>query len=260
MSTLIIRRDSPSSLLISWSGLPSKPYPFVWYIERAGAYTGPWVAIAGPISDHITYQDTAVERGVRYFYRLRIDHVGQGAEVTYIPSSGGATYGPEETLLVAEVRRRIYQDLYWGKSLALYYPVKTSGQFCSCYDTTRQRKGAKCLSCYGTGYVGGFYNPIVLPFRDMPKQEDNPEVARTQGSRRRVFFPGLFAFHKGDVFVDSVRDFHVVSTADVVRSEGAIVKQAVTASLVPNDHLYHNLPVDLSLLDKPAQLMVEAVS
>ena len=254
---LTVRRESPTSLTLHWAGLPSNVYPPSIYVERSGSFTGPWIELAGPLHDYNMYQDTAVERGSRYYYRLQVVH---GPDDTYVPRSGGATYGPEETLLIAEVRRVIYQDLFWSKNLVLYYPVKTFGQFCSCYDTTRQRKDAKCLSCYGTGYVGGFFNPIVLPAKETPKQEDSSEVARVEGGALRVFLPGLFAAHKGDVFVDSVNDRFIVATADVIRSDGAIVKQSVTASPIPFDHLLFNLPVDLSLLAKPARLMVERVS
>ena len=260
MSSLIVQRGGPTSLRIHWTGLPSFPIPVELYIERAGSFTGPWTRIAGPIRDDIVYVDTAVERGVRYFYRMEIVHPDDSSKSTYIPSNGGATYGPEETLLVAELRRRIYQSLYWEKDLVLYYPAKSSGQFCSCYDTTRQKHDSKCLSCYGRGYLGGFYNPIVLPVQRTPKQESGPEVERTKGNAARAFFPGIFPLHRGDVYIDSVRDIFIVAGVDVVRNGGAIVKHAVTGSPVPADHLLHNLPVDLSLLEKPDQLMVEVVS
>jgi hypothetical protein len=163
-------------------------------------------------------------------------------------------------LMVAEVRRRFYEDLYYGKNFVLYYPAKTFGQYCSCYDAVRGKWSADCLACYGTRYVGGFFNPIVLPHKETPKQEGDEEGVRVKGRNLRAFFPGIFPLHKGDVFIDSDNDRFIVASVDIERFEGALVKQAVTASPIPNDEVKQQLPVDLTLLAVPDRLMVERVS
>ena len=250
-------RTGPAVVTLQWEGLGNSHRPIEVYVERAGAYTGPYTELAGPLRDRNNYQDTAIKRGVRYYYRLR--EIIDGT-TTYYPSSGGVSFSPGESLEIAEVRRIVYRDLYYGKNLVLYYPVKTFGQYCSCYDTTRGKKSAKCLACYGEGFVGGFHNPIVLPIKHTPKQEGDAETSRTKGRNLRAFLPGIFPVHQGDVFVDSTNDRFVVASVDMIRYEGVLVKHAITAAPVPNDNNLHQLPADLTLLEKPDRLMVEAVS
>jgi len=242
---------------LQWEGLQSSHRPIEVYVERAGSYTGPFTELAGPLTDRNNYQDTAIKRGARYYYRLR--EVVDGTD-TYYPTSGGVSIAPEETLAIAEVRRLLYMDLYYGKAFVLYYPVKTFGQRCSCYDATRGRKNTKCLACFGKGFVGGFFNPIVLPIKHTPKQDEGPETSRATGRSLRAMLPGIFPLRKGDVFVDSTNDRFIVAGVEMLRFEGALVKHAITASPVPADNILHQLPADLGLLEKPAKLMVERVS
>jgi hypothetical protein len=251
-------RVSPGQIALQWDISGFVQHPLQVYIQRSGSFTGPFVEIAGPVVDYDTYNDTALQRGSTPYYRLRVVRDG---EDLYIPPSGGHTVAPTETLEIAEVRYQLYMDLYYAQDLCLYYPVRTSGQRCSCYDTVTGRKQPKCLSCFGTGYVGGFFNPIVLPAKRTPKQAgQSGDTDREKGEAITCLFPGVFLMRKGDVFVDGTNDRFLVARASATRYRGSMVRQSVVAFPVQTDNLLMQLPADLGLLDRPAHLIYEGMS
>jgi len=255
---LQVVRTFPGELYLQWRDAQVAHYPAEIYVQRSAAFTGPYVEIAGPLQGYAEYKDTLIERNVRYYYRLRILLDGQS---TYLPTAGGVTTGPLETLLIAEIRYQLYMDLYWKQDMALYYPAKSSGPRCVCYDSVRRKHDNSCPACYGNGYSGGFYNPIVLPVRKGVVQDAvGGETDRVKASTIRVTFPGVFSLHTGDVFVDSENSRWIMSSVEASRYEGAIVRYFGTATPVPADSPLVSLPADLTLLVKPEHLIRERVT
>jgi len=254
---LRVIRSNPSTVTLQWQA-HGVIKPLDVYIERAGSFTGPYAQISGPIRDSNQYIDTNLLRGVAYFYRLRLDT--QGEEFRFLPASGGKTFGPRETLVVAEARYQRWFSLYYGGRLCLYYPVRTFGAYCSCYNTTRGVHDSKCLTCYGRKYAGGYFNPIVLPYQGTAVQSGQPETNRVKGDNRMLVLPGIFRAHEQDAIVDENNDRWAVSKVMMMTFEGALVTQQVIVAPVPADSPIHQLPVDLDLLELPQKFTLEKVT
>lgn len=245
-------------IVLQWEDIGVSHKPIEIYVQRSGAYTGPFSEIAGPITDTNVYSDTTIQRNTTPYYRLRI--IKDDVEA-FLPPSGGLTVAPTETRLTEEIRYRIYQDLYRLQDLILYYPVKSSGQRCSCYDSIRGRRNSKCLSCFGTGFVGGFYNPIVLPAKRTAKQEGLfKDLDREKSGAIQAYLPGIFIAHKDDVIIDNTNSRFAVADVTVFRAFGSVVKQLIMATSIPVDSLLYQLPVDLKLLARPYQLVKRRVT
>jgi len=65
---------------------------------------------------------------------------------------------------LAEIRNRHVWLLKMGGEKVMYLKRRWEGDRCTaCWDSVRRQSTKEgCLICYGTGFVGGYYNPIEM--------------------------------------------------------------------------------------------------
>lgn len=162
-------------------------YPFLegkWAIERSGSPSGPFKMLVTdlPLKSSV-YRDASASVGLkssRYmYYRLLLVTKEITKVYGYDPirrritakGPNGITWGGPGTSLdfsppqVKEIRNRVDILMLHAGTPALIYRERWDEGACSrCVNPitgTHIKSLTTCLSCYGTGFVGGFYPPMV---------------------------------------------------------------------------------------------------
>ncbi len=114
-------------------------------------------------ADTSMFEDTTVsgitDKFVDYFYRVIVSGLsGQGVKVS---EPYGIAVEEDKYAREIERRRELVLRLHSGQTFYLF-KRRTYGTVCPiCYDPTLQRTTqSDCTTCYGTGYVNGYYVPI----------------------------------------------------------------------------------------------------
>lgn len=109
-----------------------------------------------------SYYDAAVDtrsKNRRYYYVIKVVDV----ETNEVQESSAITISPTPDLIALDIMRRERLLLRWYIKTKCYFLLaRTFGTYCNeCYDTTKRRNvKSKCTTCHGTGFEGGFFDPI----------------------------------------------------------------------------------------------------
>lgn len=132
-------------------------------IQRSESPGGPWDDLATSVQDIVFFRDNQIRSFSpmrTYYYQLVFSHSVTGET---------KTFGPEwqrarpclEALELAQLFQLKLQE-FTGRKVWIF-KRKTSGQRCGCRDVLLSRRTEdQCLSCYGVGWVGGYYSPIQV--------------------------------------------------------------------------------------------------
>lgn len=192
----------------------------VW-VERSGGVAGPFSVIAKTYGAR-SYTDRAVRSlsGHPFYYRLRIVRRKDTVSVQTTPV---ATMGNAPDLIASEIRRRgnLLLREYTGAPV-LYYPVRASGQRCpDCWsDLEKHRVKSNCLTCFDTGFLMGYYTPI-LTYINVHEESNaltqNAEMDDTNQQTALAMVMGELPVQFGDMIVE--RDNHRWSVSSWEKTE-----------------------------------------
>ena len=206
-------RVTQNRALISWAleRTFAEPGPYQFALFRGYAATeDDWQLIAETTDQPWLYDKNPVwpGKGLNVFYRVQLVD-GNGRVYVSAPASAGTYWERYDWSLVREILRKetmvqrkragvkgwLLQRRYWGDR-------------CDCTDPdTGQVRDPLCENCYGTGIIGGFYDPfeywvIMDPSRRLAKLDaeqglmvQNLETVRALAYPRPQ--PGDFWVHSG---------------------------------------------------------------
>jgi len=221
-------------------------------ILRSPSFTGPYETILPPSRDITDFVDTMVHHRVRPFYQIRIHR--QGSDPVTYPSVSGVTVAPEQDGDIrAVIRERIRAIRHGGGRKILYYPVKTSGPKCHCWDkVSRKAEVHNCRSCFGSHFHGGFYNPILLHAAIGSPNTQFSERFRVDGQVSSAILPNLPLIRQGDVIIEKENKRWRVLGNDPGEYKRNIVRQTVYLAPISVDDILFELPADFTLLGSDA--------
>ena len=216
-------------------------------VLRSPSFTGPFDTILPPSADITDFVDTQVGRNERPFYRIRI-HRSLSPVVEY-PFAGGQTVSAEQDSEVRAVIRHVAQMIRdGGARKVLYFPVKSSGPRCHCFDTVSGKKEENCRSCFGTGFQGGFFNPIIVHAGIGEQTTQYSEQYNVQGALASAVVPYIPLVRKYDVIVERENKRWRVVASAAKEYRRNVVRQTLHLAPLRLDHIVQELPVDFSLL------------
>jgi hypothetical protein len=165
--TVTAARHAPGAAIVRWSVVPyTHPQSDVRYIIlRAAGPNGPWDIVDEAQVGSYQYVDYDVYSPfiVRsYYYIVRAVSVsGQG----YLDSRVVSVMPDADNIAQEMVRKKLTFMLAKSGSSVAVVPRKTWGPNCNrCYNQQRQvAEDPDCPDCFGTGYTGGYLNPVYLP-------------------------------------------------------------------------------------------------
>lgn len=144
-------------------------------------------------------------------------------------------------------------DLEDNATPSLLYNRKRAGVRCTkCFDAIQKKRLLSgCTTCFDTGWVGGFYDPIDL-FVDFAPNPKNVQIAQfgevqdNQSRLRMSNFPGVFP---GDIIREllSSRMWRVERVDLTERMRSTNLQWPVVTEIKPGDVEY-KIPVDEQLL------------
>lgn len=219
------------------------------YVLRSESPGGPWEILAGPFQDQYQFRDVSpalLHKWRTLFYKLRIINRTTTEMVEFGPT---AQLG-EPDLIALEIMRQedvLFRE-YVGRRCWLY-PVRTFGAKCTCFDRVGGRRTrSNCLTCYDTGYIGGFLSPLecFVQFDPDPKSAQGSPSGEQQirnSSARLISFPPV---KPKDILIETEnRRWRVATVAQTERLR-ARVHQELTIHELPKGDTEYKLPINIA--------------
>lgn len=135
-------------------------------VLRSEAPEGPYLPVSPEFTDTYHFQDTSVDLRsphTIWYYRIRATD-GLTDAVQDFPAAGGASLTARPSLRALEaarMHRLAFEYEESGGRSVWIFPRRTFGQRCACTNAVTQvREDDRCPTCFGTGYVGGYWRPI----------------------------------------------------------------------------------------------------
>ena len=129
---------------------------------------------------------------------------------------------------------------------------KLFGTECTCRDhQTREIRNAQCATCYGTGFVGGYYEPYPCFYVELDKTSHRSHLDPNRGTvddmpvvgSRMLNVPQVFSL---DVWVEKDTDFrwmiHTVKSGVEYKGQ-PLVLDPVELRLLPYSHPVYAFPI-----------------
>lgn len=216
-------------------------------VQRALAPGNTFTTIGIGSSSTLTMPDTDVflyDRFRKYYYKLKVT-----SKVTSDVITTDSVYSSYEyTPTIVEILRK--EELLLRQYLkrpAKFLIRKTEGQYCTCWDATKNRSlTSSCSSCFKTGFLGGYYTPIAGYIGEMPKPEQlrillGIEMNSTQNVLWTINYPAL---SPADIIVDTnANTRYRVVRVEPTNLQGYKIKQTVITELIQLGDIVYTVPL-----------------
>lgn len=251
----------PRSMFIQWT-VKNPPGPGVYQVKvfRSGSLEGPWEEVLST-SNTFAYVDTfsvppPSENALRPNYLRLTGNFYYRVTVTApngTTASSTVEAGVEATGKLGGIRRKSERDLMVqlrkldGSAIAIV-KRRHYGELClKCRDkTTHAIIRSSCKACWGTGIIGGYWNPVASFARRTPAGASAAVTPQQRSDTAGVtlWLPSTPAVEPDDILV-SFRDQrrYVVSDAEQPEVQMEPTHQKVTVQELPSDSLLYELTV-----------------
>lgn len=245
-----VRSLSLEFLEVSWDVAPTHEDVLDYKISvlRGEGPMGPFAPVCEPFTADRTLfvdRDTAPYRlfnNANYVIRVT------ARDGTYTDTEPTADAIPPD-LITLEIRRHfalLYKEHSANRAWLL--PKKVSGKYCYCFNKTLGRRTTtNCLSCYDTGFLGGFHSPVELWCELDPTSNQNQQtpvgILQPQTTTGRcAYFPRV---KPNDIIVSATNDrWEVVSVTPLQHAE-QVVRQEMQLRLKLQDGIEYKVPLQL---------------
>lgn len=185
---------------LTWTLRPNTEdiFDYTFQVLRSEGPEGPFIAISQEMTDEYLYVDNEVLKGHEYrayYYKIRVVEVS----TKEVKEFGPVHHTPDPDLIATELRKHmnlLFREFVGRRCWVL--PVRTFGARCTqCWDKTLKKKTKSgCLTCYDTGFAGGYLRPIEswVSVDPSPKTEQQSAVGPQQQKNttaRMGFWPPL---------------------------------------------------------------------
>lgn len=252
----LVRSFSLDFLEVTWEieNTTLDPHDFQMELFRSESPHGPWDLVAGPFEDRYRFIDNRVNLLHRYrqlYYRIKST---EKADTTNEVYSDAFTFHAAPDLIAEEVQRleRLLWEEFAGRR-CFVFPVRTFGQHCPhCFDGpskgkghTSQRKRSHCLTCYGTGFARGYFDPIEIFVQIDPNSKSVQRIPITerQQSDTTARLPNFPLLKPDDIIVEAEnRRWRVVKITPTERLRAIVRQELVLHELIKGD-IEFQLPI-----------------
>lgn len=237
----------PSAVFVQWhvTGSPRTDYE----LARSGSPTGPWEAVAVGLggfhavdSRYSADGPSSFSLAREVYYRVRV-----GDEF-----SAPRRVEPELPKRTAMLKRKMQYDLRLG--LRAFNGVRGSilkrrrwGPHCTaCYDTaSRESTFEHCSQCFGTTYVSGYWDPVLVLMRreTAPVQTQTAPRGNTEQKYAGFTLLDYPALERDDVIVEVETDARwLVDISTPTTLRGVPVHQKAVCSELARDAVEYQVP------------------
>lgn len=257
----------PKGQFVQWTVLdPSEAGAYTFTLERAGAPAGPWDVVWGPAAEQYAVLDAFDQRPEtldysrpnqltlydRVYYRVTCT-TPSGAVLRDVVETGPSTLNPR----MAGYRRKLIRDfrlsLKFNGTPTVLLKRRTWGVRCDrCVDKrTKQIVRSECRDCWGTGFEGGYWAPILTYARrsvTAPTVVNSPEQ-KSESNDAQIWLPDFPQMERDDVIV-SLHDQRRYRVDRQVQTEVQLagVHQVLTCQELARDHVIYRYAVSPNTL------------
>ena len=258
----------PVANFLQWDLVtPTESGSYLFNVYRSGSPAGPWETLVTNAVDSFNYLDTMPQ--VETADSRAVNQLSLGRQIYYkvvaIPPSGvdhevGDTKAVEPFL--NHVQKMLRRKLIYEEALALKklngVPVAVLkrmrwGPRCpKCFDkTTNQIVRGNCSNCYGTGFVPGYFTPVITYARrgTSPLNAQVTAQGKTDTVLTQVTLLNIPKVSDEDVLV-FLRDNARFRVAQMVSTElqTVAVHQKLVVSELARSSIEYCVPVDPNII------------
>lgn len=230
------------------------PNDFQFYVLRSESPEGPFDILAGPFEDRYRYIDNQINplhQQRQIYYRIR--SVSKKDSTNVVETESVIQY-PDVDLIAAEIQRaeRIVWNEFAGR-ICFLFPARTFGQRCNdCYDGPAQGKGftsakrsTHCLTCYDTGFVRGYFDPIQISVQIDPTTDalQNHPIVQQQQAGTRARMPNYPLLKPRDLVIEAENKRWRVVTVTPTERLRSVVHQELTLKELERSEIEYQLPI-----------------
>lgn len=240
------------------------PYSFQLQFGRVGTnLADDWIDVGGPVTgtDHAFDADKRLfGKEVDAFYRVELT-TNNGIYYSQ-PEQAQGVLGVRDWLLVREmVRKELLRHSVFTSVTGYLLKARRYGPACThCTDLyTKEISQSNCTTCYGTGFLAGYYDPIPATYADIGvganvtnRDGQHGTVKQDMRKARFVGDPQLYTY---DVWINKYSDerYYIREVETQAQHRGINVVFSVELKLAPYTDIIYTLPIqNFSLKPKDA--------
>jgi hypothetical protein len=197
------------------------------------------------------YEDTSVsgitDKYVDYFYRIIVS--GMSGQGIYVSDPYGINVEEDKYAREIERRRALVLNLHSGQTFYVF-KRRAYGTVCPvCYEPTLQRTTrSDCTTCYGTGYLNGYYSPIPArgQFNERPTREIHQLFSSWQDQDAVLYMKSNPPLNPKDVVVDRLFRRWLVQNVGATQKSVHTIAQIAQLRQVEHADVIYQLPVDFT--------------
>jgi len=221
---------------------------FTTYVQRSESVSGPWDTLTGGLKDVWFFSDTTVpnRKPLRtLFYRLRAVQDSNQEETFTNPVRIEA----EQDLLGEEMSRRqslVYRE-FSGRDVVVY-PVRTFGTRCNfCWDDIQKKRvKSRCISCFSTGYAGGYMRPLLITMNVVRGAPDRKVATKYNVSEDKIATGNTWNFptlKPDDLVIEKENKRWKIGHMEVGEKLRSVIWQRSVMYSIDHGHILFKLPV-----------------
>jgi hypothetical protein len=224
---------------------------YTFQVFRSESPGGPWDAVTEEFTDRYVVRDILPQpfhAGRMMYYILRVKNDMTNEMVEYGPSSKK----PDDDLVSLELKRHL-QILFreFAGTRCWILPVRTFGQRCpSCWDKTlSKRTRSGCTTCFDTGFVRGYLNPVEVWLQIDPGSslnEQNQNTGPTHQSNTTARIPDYGLGKTRDILVEGDNRRWRINSVNYTEHNRAPVMLEYQMHRVPEGDIEYKIPINLS--------------
>lgn len=259
----------PRKIFVQWDlDDPEESGSYTFKIERSGSSEGPWETLHAGAQNTYNYiddfnqQPAYLDDGKPHLYGFTLNFYYR---ITVIPPSGclhGAISEPHglETELdrVSQgLRRRLRYDEHIvfkrlnGVRLAVLKRKRWGTRCPECYDpVTRASMKEQCSTCFGTSFVDGYWQPVILwgrintPTNINVQLQGAPRTTKENATHVITLLDTPLLQDRDLIVETATNNRHLVLRQTHTELRRRSVHQQVTTALMEHGSIEYLLPVD----------------
>lgn len=242
---------------MAWEVAPTtdEVLDYRFQVLRSEGPRGPWDERTGWFTDKYEFLDNAVpsrNASTTLYYLIRVKHAVTGKTEDFGPTP----VNDSPDLIALEVRRTWEVRLHELVGVRSWlFPVRTFGTTCrNCYSKTDQQvTSSQCLSCFGTGFVRGFHQPIELHAQFMPIPKGFVLTPSIRNEAASLIYLGAYPDVKvKDLIIRSDNTRMRVANVKSTQRLGMVCHQEIVVTTCGVGDIEFKVPVDIDdLLSTP---------
>ncbi len=268
-TTPILRTAKDHGVFLQWDVANPPSSEIRFNVERSGSLEGPWERIVNglvgyhffdrqrtppapkPGEEIVDFNYLSLARTVYYRVTATSADGIRSEEISDV----GASLPRHQVLL----KRKMQTDLaigfrFNGVDVAILKRRHWGVRCARCFDNnTRKVLSSKCVSCFGTGFTGGYFNPVRITGRFLAPSADTQltQHGKTDITQVRFICGQTPAVDVDDVIVEIAQNRrYIVLSQSETQLRRETVHQSIVLSELSRDSVEYKFPAKLD--DIPA--------